>query len=165
MDITSLTQRMHGCSKPWYLFCPRRRTSQALGLRTILPLLPCISSSFHRAALWTGPPVSFLLKQAGKSVARPCPSQARKPPTAAGLRLTQEAAWRVSVKGKPAAGLGSWNLPCSHSFVSRESGFIYLFSSLRPEKAMAPHSSPRAWKIPWTEEPGGLQSLGSRRVR
>ena len=80
MDITSLTQRMHGCSKPWYLFCPRRRTSQALGLRTILPLLPCISSSFHRAALWTGPPVSFLLKQAGKSVARPCPSQARKPP-------------------------------------------------------------------------------------
>ena len=33
------------------------------------------------------------------------------------------------------------------------------------EKAMAPHSSPLAWKIPWTEEPGGLQSLGSLRVR
>ena len=29
---------------------------------------------------------------------------------------------------------------------------------------MAPHSSTLAWKIPWTEEPGGLQSLGSRRV-
>ena len=29
------------------------------------------------------------------------------------------------------------------------------------EKAMAPHSSTLAWKIPWTEEPGGLQSLGS----
>ena len=28
------------------------------------------------------------------------------------------------------------------------------------EKAMAPHSSPLAWKIPWTEEPGGLQSRG-----
>ena len=27
---------------------------------------------------------------------------------------------------------------------------------------MAPHSSTLAWKIPWTEEPGGLQSLGSR---
>ena len=25
---------------------------------------------------------------------------------------------------------------------------------------MAPHSSPLAWKIPWTEEPGGLQSMG-----
>ena len=29
------------------------------------------------------------------------------------------------------------------------------------EKAVAPHSSPLAWKIPWTEEPGGLQSMGS----
>ena len=28
------------------------------------------------------------------------------------------------------------------------------------EKAMAPHSSTLAWKIPWTEEPGGLQSVG-----
>ena len=32
------------------------------------------------------------------------------------------------------------------------------------EKAMAPHSSTLAWKIPWTEEPGRLQSMGSRRV-
>ena len=29
---------------------------------------------------------------------------------------------------------------------------------------MAPHSSTLAWKIPWMEEPGNLQSLGSRRV-
>ena len=33
------------------------------------------------------------------------------------------------------------------------------------EKAMAPHSSTVAWKIPWTEEPGRLQSMGSLRVR
>ena len=32
------------------------------------------------------------------------------------------------------------------------------------EKAMAPHSSTLAWKIPWMEEPGGLQSMGSPRV-
>ena len=32
-------------------------------------------------------------------------------------------------------------------------------------QAMAPHSSPLAWKIPWMEEPGGLQSMGSLRVR
>ena len=32
------------------------------------------------------------------------------------------------------------------------------------EKAMAPHSSTLAWEIPWTEEPDGLQSMGSRRV-
>ena len=30
---------------------------------------------------------------------------------------------------------------------------------------MAPHSSTAVWKIPWTEEPDGLQSMGSRRVR
>ena len=33
-----------------------------------------------------------------------------------------------------------------------------------PEKAMAPHFSTLAWKIPWTEEPGRLQSMGSLRV-
>ena len=30
------------------------------------------------------------------------------------------------------------------------------------EKEMAPHSSTLAWKIPWTEEPGRLQSMGSQ---
>ena len=33
------------------------------------------------------------------------------------------------------------------------------------EKAMAPHASTLAWKIPWMEEPGRLQSMGSLRVR
>ena len=32
------------------------------------------------------------------------------------------------------------------------------------EKEMAIHSSILAWEIPWTEEPGGLQSMGSQRV-
>ena len=32
------------------------------------------------------------------------------------------------------------------------------------EKEMATHSSSLAWRIPWTEEPGGLQSLGLQRV-
>ena len=51
--------------------------------------------------------------------------------------------------------------------------FITLCNTVRPsqvalvvktEKAMAPHSSTLAWRIPWTEEPGRLQSMGSRRV-
>ena len=33
-----------------------------------------------------------------------------------------------------------------------------------PEKAMAPHANTLAWKIPWMEEPGGLQSMGSLEV-
>ena len=33
------------------------------------------------------------------------------------------------------------------------------------EKEMATHSSIHAWKIPWMEKPGGLQSMGSQKVR
>ena len=36
---------------------------------------------------------------------------------------------------------------------------------MNPEKEMATHSSTLAWKIPWTEEPGRLQSMESQRVR
>ena len=46
-------------------------------------------------------------------------------------------------------------------------GFFFFSSWLHwgSEKATAPHSSTLAWKIPWMEEPGGLQSMGSLRVR
>ena len=37
-----------------------------------------------------------------------------------------------------------------------------LFNSAFGEKEMAPHSSILAWRIPWTEEPGGLQSMQSQ---
>ena len=51
--------------------------------------------------------------------------------------------------------------------ISLEGGFAHV--EIRPplrvrEKAMAPHSSTLAWKIPWMEEPGRLQSMGSLRV-
>ena len=46
-----------------------------------------------------------------------------------------------------------------------ESLIIYMFIYILLEKAMAPHSSTLAWKIPWAEEPGRLQSMGSHRVR
>ena len=39
-----------------------------------------------------------------------------------------------------------------------------VYSRQLLEKAMAPHSSTLAWKIPWMEEPGGLKSMGFRRV-
>ena len=42
---------------------------------------------------------------------------------------------------------------------------IYSYLCIHSEKAMATHSSTLAWKIPWTEEPGRLQSMGSLRVR
>ena len=43
-------------------------------------------------------------------------------------------------------------------------GIILESSKVCLEKAMAPHSSTFAWKIPWMEEPGRLQSMGSLRV-
>ena len=48
------------------------------------------------------------------------------------------------------------------SYLSKITYIFYL--SVHKEKAMATHSSTLAWKIPWTEEPGRLQSMGSLRV-
>ena len=63
-----------------------------------------------------------------------------------------------------------FNLPKLQNYTSLQTcltnpkTYSCLLSS-HSEKAMAPHSSILAWKIPWTEEPGGLQSMGSLRVR
>ena len=42
---------------------------------------------------------------------------------------------------------------------------FFIVTPLHTEKEMATHSSILAWRIPWTEEPGGLQSMGWQRVR
>ena len=42
---------------------------------------------------------------------------------------------------------------------------FFLNYQAEAKKAMAPHSSILAWKIPWMEEPGRLQSMGSLTVR
>ena len=47
---------------------------------------------------------------------------------------------------------------------TRLSDFTFTFHFHALEKEMANHSSLLAWKIPWTEEPGVLQSMGSQRV-
>ena len=55
--------------------------------------------------------------------------------------------------------LTRWN------FVDKVMSLLFnMLSRLAMEKAMAPHSSTLAWKIPWTEEPGRLQSMGSLRA-
>ena len=60
-------------------------------------------------------------------------------------------------------------MPSSHLVLCHPLLFlspIFLsYQGLFLEKAMSPHSSTLAWKIPWTEEPGRLQSMGSLRVR
>ena len=57
-------------------------------------------------------------------------------------------------------GIGFEELTCISRFC------IYSLASYKPlEKKMATHSSILAWEIPWTEEPGGLQSMGSQKSR
>ena len=74
---------------------------------------------------------------------------------------------------QPARLFCPWNFPDKihilifYHFVSQHFKTIFCWISFFPSfefKAMAPHSSTLAWKIPWTEEPGGLQSMGSWRV-
>ena len=65
----------------------------------------------------------------------------------------------MEIKGSPGGSAGK-----ESTYNAGDSGFITgLGRSL--EKGMATHSSILAWEIPWTEEPGGLQSTGSQRIR
>ena len=48
---------------------------------------------------------------------------------------------------------------------TRLSDFTFTFHFNALEKAMATHSSTLTWKVPWTEGPGGLKSMGSLGVR
>ena len=59
---------------------------------------------------------------------------------------------------------GELSIFSSLSYFNRQDYVSKNYNTVVPEKAMAPHSSSPAWKIPWTEEPGGLQSMGSLRV-
>ena len=56
---------------------------------------------------------------------------------------------------------------CVNHTVHLTQAGVHCFTELfiEMEKEMATHSSILAWRIPWTEEPGGLQSTGSQRVR
>ena len=63
-------------------------------------------------------------------------------------------------------GGGAWWAAVHRVTQSRTqlSDFTFTFHFHAWEKDMATHASVLAWRIPWTEEPGGLQSRGSHRV-
>ena len=69
--------------------------------------------------------------------------------------------WKTKTKGLDKL-LSTKVLLLSGHLVDRAENRWWI--ELNLEKAMAPHSSTLAWEIPWMEEPGGLQSLGSLRV-
>ena len=74
------------------------------------------------------------------------------------LRLHRLPFWGLSVHLVNAAKAFKFNQVPFFTFC------FYFHYSRKLEKAMAPHSSTLAWKIPWMEEPGRLQSMGSLRV-
>ena len=69
--------------------------------------------------------------------------------------------WKLSFK--PAFSLSSFTL-IKRLFSSSSLTAIRVVSFAYMEKARAPHSSTLAWKLPWVEEPGRLQSMGLLRV-
>ena len=70
-------------------------------------------------------------------------------------------AWRIPMD-RGACGLQSMGSQrVRYSWVIVKVYEFYKLTSISSEKAMAPHSSTLAWKIPWMEEPGRLQSRGS----
>ena len=60
---------------------------------------------------------------------------------------------------------GAWWAAVNGVAKTRLSDFTFTFHFHALEKEMATHSSTLAWEIPWTEERGGLQSMGLQRVR
>ena len=60
--------------------------------------------------------------------------------------------------------ISSWLRPVKNLLAMHKTQIWSLGQEDPLEKGVATHSSILAWKIPWTEEPGGLQSTGSQRV-
>ena len=112
----------------------------------ILPMLA--SMSFISSSLTCVPTVSL-----GKSLSQPLSTWTY---TSFHLKLSRECG----------SFLSSWVV--SWLFISLSDLIViivvYICLAIPLEKAMATHSSTLAWKIPWTEEPGRLQSMGSLRV-
>ena len=83
--------------------------------------------------------------------------------------LTDRGAWWNTVMGSQRVRHDWWSTHIHTHIKHRTQALLHIcatymsYSSLT-EKAMAPHSSTLAWKIPWTEEPGRLQAMGSLRV-
>ena len=73
-----------------------------------------------------------------------------------------ESLFSISVFFLAVVGIGRRSSP---TIIFKSICIYYICKLFFSEKAVAPHSSTLAWRIPWMEEPGGLQSLGSLRVR
>ena len=89
-----------------------------------------------------------------------------------GILLASILAWVAMASSRGSSWPREWTCISYVSCIGRQvlyhlhhlGSLIWLTYIMKSEKAMAPHYSTLAWKIPCTEEPGGLQSMGSQRV-
>ena len=102
------------------------------------------------------------VKKKGK-IARLSSTLVRSSPLQRVTSLPAKAQRNQIQRGSDPVWLVSRNTSVAASSVGERQSWRLNFGSSR-EKAMASHSSTLAWKIPWTGEPGRLQSMGSRRV-
>ena len=83
-------------------------------------------------------------------------------------RVGYRGSWVPPVKpitsSRGQSAIPSWHGRCGSSPWEPYQRGLYSLPVGLMEKAVAPHSSTLAWKIPWTEETGGLKSMGSQRV-
>ena len=103
---------------------------------------------------WGGPPSKHCSQHCQGMRQHHCPergSRALATPRVSALPQTQSR--------------GLWLQQSAHTVPSQTAQPLTPSFHFSLEKAMAPHSSTLAWKIPWTEEPGRLQSMGSLKVR
>ena len=79
-------------------------------------------------------------------------------------------AWKIPWTEDPGGPQSMGSLRVGHDLATKPPNHhscfhIYIYIISFTEKAMAPHSHTLAWKIPWTEEPGRLHSMGLLGVR
>ena len=76
-------------------------------------------------------------------------------------------AWRATVHGvaKSRTRLSDFTFKLVKNLPAMWETWVRSLGQEDPLEKMATHSSILAWRIPWMEEPGGLQSTGSQRVR
>ena len=132
-------------------------------------ILACVLSRFSHVYLFVTPeiasrqaPLSMGFSQQEYWSGLPCPPLRGLPEP--GIELTSPVSPALQVGSLPLSHWGS--LKASNTCNFRGAIRIRSLGWEHPlEEGMATHSSILAWRIPWTEEPGGLQFIGSQRVR